>query len=245
MTPLVFFHGWGQSVRVWHGQQAHFSSEWPVSALNLPGHGGAADAMACEWVNISQAGLPEEPSVLVGWSLGGMLAIELAHRQPERVAGLVLVSTTPCFRNKPGWTHGCSDAVFRDFESGVQENSAKAMSRFFALMLHGDDLTRPEYNDIARAAVDRTHPASADGLRQGLSLLGDLDLRDLLTGIKAPCLVMHGDEDAVVPLAAGEYLAEHIPGAALEGFEGCGHAPLLTQAGKFNQRLEDWCRNIT
>jgi len=244
MTPLVFLHGWGQSAQIWHGQRQHFSPDWPISMPNLPGHGGTADAPASEWAETLLASLPEEPSILVGWSLGGMMAMQMAAAFPQRIAGLVLVSTTPCFRSKFGWEHGCPDAVFRNFESGVKENLAKAMSRFFALMLHGDDLTRPEYNAIARAAVDRTHPVSADGLRQGLSLLGDLDLRDLLNGIKAPCLIMHGDQDAVVPPAAGEYLASHISGAAFEPFEGCGHALFLTQAGKFNQRLEGWCRNI-
>jgi len=246
-TPLAFLHGWGQSARVWHGQREHFSQGWSVNMLNLPGHGGAADAPASEWVNILQASLPEEPCVLVGWSLGGMLAMQLAAAFPQRIAGLVLVSTTPCFCNRPGWTHGCPDEVFRDSESGVKENTAKAMIRFFALILHvlhGDDLTRLEFNAIAKAAVDRTHPASTDGLIHGLSLLRDLDLRNMLSDIDIPCLVMHGDQDAVVPLAAGEYLADHISGAALERFEGCGHAPFLTETGKFNQRLEDWCRNI-
>ncbi len=244
MMPLTFIHGWGQSAQVWHAQRECFRTDWPVSMPNLPGHGGVVDAPASEWADILLAGMPEEPSVLIGWSLGGMLAMQMAMAFPQRIAGLVLVSTTPCFRNKSGWEHGCPDAVFHDFESGVQENSLKAMSRFFALMLHGDDLTRPEYNEIARAAVDRSNPASTDGLRQGLSLLGELDLRDMLIDIDLPCLVMHGDQDAVAPVAAGEYLAGHISGAAFECLEGCGHAPFLTQPGKFNQRLEDWCRNI-
>jgi len=244
MTPLVFLHGWGQSARIWHEQLVRFSLEWPVSMLNLPGHGGAVDAPAPEWGNVLLAQMPTEPAVIIGWSLGGMLATELARMQPQRVAGLALVSTTPCFCNRPGWDAGCADSVFRDFELGVQENSARAMGRFFALMLHGDALSRPEYNAITRVAADRGHPASTEGLRQGLSLLGALDLRHKLTGIEAPCLVMHGEADAVVPLTAGEYLAGHIPKAAFERFAKCGHAPFLTQAGKFNQRLEDWCRNV-
>lgn len=243
MTSLVFLHGWGQSARVWHEQRTHFSPDWPVCTPNFPGHGGTPDAQMSEWLNILIAGLPES-SLLVGWSLGGMLAIQMAALSPQKIAGLVLVSTTPCFRNGTDWDAGCSDAIFKNFESGLQDHAARTISRFFALMLHGEVLSRPEFNAIVRDAVDRSHPASADGLRQGLTLLRELDLRNVLTGIKAPCLIMHGDQDAVVPLAAGEHLDGHIPGATFERFEGCGHAPFLTQPAKFNQLLEGWCRNI-
>jgi len=245
MKPLVFIPGWGQSACIWRGQQAHFGRQWPVYALNLPGHGGAADAPAAEWADNISGGLPTETSILIGWSLGGMLAMQIAYQQPEHIAGLVLVSSTPCFCNRTDWQHGCPDAVLRDFEQDVQENSARAISRFFSLMLHGDDLPRPEYSDIAKAAVDRNHPPSTEGLRQGLLLLETLDLRDMLSEIKTPCLILHGERDAVVPVAAGQHLAGNISGAALASFAGCGHAIFLTAGGKFNQRLEGWCRNIT
>lgn len=238
--PLVFIHGWGQSAAVWHAQRALLSGRFEVHAPNLPGHGGAPELPPGKWGESLLESIPDG-SVLVGWSLGGMLAMQLAHAYPERIASLVLVGTTPCFRMREDWPHGATDEVFDGFVQGVEQQSARMMSRFFALMLHGDGLARSAYNDMAREAIDRNRPPSSKALRDGLVLLDRLDLRSMVEAISMPCLVMHGEADAVVPAAAGGWLAGHIAGAEFVAFAQCGHAPFLTQAEKFNRELEDWC----
>lgn len=240
MKPLVFLHGWGQSSQIWFQQ---FDAFPDAIFLNLPGHGGAPD---CEsWLENILAQLPDEPCILVGWSLGGMLAMQLAAAHPHRIASLVLVSTTPCFRNAPDWHHGCSDEVFDGFRQGLEHASAKTMSRFFALMLHGDGLVRARFNQLARAAVDRAAAASEKGLRQGLQWLGDADLRGMLADVRQPALVMHGADDAIIPVTAGAFLAEELADATWHPFYTCGHAPFLTQAQTFNEQLEAWCLNTS
>ena len=245
MPPLVFLHGWGQSSRIWQHQADHFRRFAPVLTPQLPGHGGAAEAPPEAWLETLAAGLPDKPAVLVGWSLGGMLALELAHGFPERVAALALVSTTPCFRARDDWPHGCADATFRAFEQAVRAHSPKALARFFALMLQGDALPRSRTNELARHYIDREHPPTAGALAGGLALLAMLDLRRQLPHIKQPVWVAHGDHDAIIPAAAGHDLAGQLPHAAWHRFDACGHAPFLTQAEDFQQRLEAWCRNIS
>jgi pimeloyl-[acyl-carrier protein] methyl ester esterase len=242
---MVFLHGWGQSARIWDHQAAHFSPRCPVSTPNLPGHGGADDAPAGAWLDILASRLPDQPSILVGWSLGGMLALQLAHAFPERVAGLALVATTPCFTRAPDWPQGCDEATLQAFTEGASTHSAKQLGRFFALMLQGDALPRSRFNALAREAIDREHPPSAAGLATGLALLTGLDLRPLLPGIGQPAWVAHGDGDAIIPPAAGHALAERLPHAAWHGFAHAGHAPFLTQAEAFQNTLEAWCQNIS
>jgi len=245
VKPLVFLHGWGQSGRIWHEQRAYFSSMYAVSTPCLPGHGSAPGAPAADWVDGLAAGLPESPAIVVGWSLGGILAMRLALAYPGHVAALVLVSATPCFCRRPDWPLGCADAVFRSFEADVRESPARAARHFFNLMLHGDGLSRARMRDIANAAMEHEHPAGIDGLREGLALLASEDLRDQLAKLSLPCLVVHGTTDTVVPVAAGTYLADHITGATFIRCAGAGHAPFLSQAETFNRQLEAWCRNIT
>jgi pimeloyl-[acyl-carrier protein] methyl ester esterase len=236
---LVFLHGWGQSRQVWHQQMQAFPD---ALFLNLPGHGGSAESG--EWLAAMADQLPESPAIIVGWSLGGIIAMQLALHYPQKVAGLALVSTTPCFCQRDGWPHGADDELFSAFEEGVKSNSAKTMSRFFALMLHGDEISRSDYNRIAREAIDKGSEITPKTLQKGLEHLAHTDLRSQLTAIQQPALILHGNEDAIVPVAAGTFLAEHLPHAESHLFDTCGHAPFLTQSRAFNDILEPWSRTL-
>ncbi|MDX8412057.1 MAG: alpha/beta fold hydrolase, partial [Mariprofundaceae bacterium] len=122
--------------------------------------------------------------------------------------------------------------------------SNKALSRFFALMLHGDGLSHRRYQELARHALDRRHPPSPTTLAMGLQWLARFDLRADLPRLAHPCLVMYGDGDRIVPPAAGHFMAGRLQHAREYVFPDCGHAPFLTQAETFNQQLEAWCRTI-
>jgi len=239
MSPLVFIHGWGQCKQIWHQQRINFPH---ASFLNLSGHGGEADS--ADWLATLAEQLPTEPCTLVGWSLGGILSMQLALTCPERIKALALVSATPCFAQKKGWPHGCAEEVLQGFKQGIEQQASKTMSRFFALMLHGEDISRSNYKQIVHAAINRQQPCSAQGMQEGLRLLETLDLREQVSDITQATWIAHGEHDAIIPVQAGEYLAEHIPHATLQHFEACGHAPFLTQAKRFNALLESWCHTI-
>jgi len=245
--PKVFLHGWGQSEAIWIAQKHRYPD---AQFINLPGHGGAAEAAADQWLNVLNQQLPQSPHILIGWSLGGMLALELASKlagEPGRIAGLGLVGSTPSFVARASWPHGCDAATFSAFKQSIEapeKERNRAMSRFFALMLQGDELPRRAFNQLARQGIDRQHPASCQGLEAGLLLLETLDLRDRLTAIKVPTLVMHGDADAIVPVAAGKTLSKAMPAADWKSYERTGHAPFLTRPDTFNEALEAWCKTL-
>ncbi|ATX80893.1 carboxylesterase BioH (pimeloyl-CoA synthesis) [Mariprofundus ferrinatatus] len=241
MKPSLFIHGWAQSRQIWFNQFETFAA---TRFLNLPGHGGAADIPADRWLDSIVAQLPEEPVHLVGWSLGGMLAMQVAAAFPERVASLALVATTPRFRAADGWPHGSSEEIFEGFRDAVASGSPKALNRFFMLMLHGDDLSRSDYNALARESVDRENRPGAAGLAGGLELLERLDLRTLAEEVSSPTLILHGEGDAIVPVAAGIWLADTITGAEQHIFRACGHAPFLTQPEEFNTTLQRWWQQL-
>jgi len=242
LPTLVFVHGWGQSTQTWHAQIDYFSERYEVLCLNLPGHGGAPDMPMNQWESTLAAQLPDVPHIIIAWSLGGMLALHLALRGSPKLRGLVLLATTPCFRMRPNWLYGCSDEVFDSFRKNLDEDAERLLGHFFALMLQGGDVGRRRYLDIVRQAVDRRNPATRAGLKSGLTLLETLDLRLLLNDMMLPTLVIHGTNDAVVPVDAGRFLARHIPHAAWHTLQ-AGHALHLTQAQALNEILEAWCLN--
>lgn len=235
--PIVFLHGWAQSKQIWCRQHDIFPD---ALFLNLPGHGGAEDVPLDAWLDSIAAQLPEQPCLLVGWSLGGMLAMQLAAMFPKRIAALALISTTPRFKVSHDWPHGSSEELFEGFRLAVSSGSPKALNRFFALMLHGEQMSRRDLNAIAKNAVDRDNTTSRSGLVTGLALLEQLDLRELATHITQAALIMHGECDAVIPVEAGRWLADQCPSKQIELFGNCGHAPFLTQPEQFNQTLQTW-----
>jgi len=247
--PIIFLHGWGQSQQVWFEQEEWLAQKKclakdnPLSDarfINLAGHGGRDDSDDALQDVMSQC--PQEPFVLVGWSLGGMLAIRLAQHYTTRIKALVLVGSTPSFRQREDWLYGCDTPTFAAFEQGIASQASKIMSRFFALMFHDTNISRSDYNKIVCQAVDKNHPPSMLALQQGLQMLSDWDLRAQLAHIKQPTLVLHGQQDAVIPVQAGQYLAEHIPHADWLCFEDAGHAPFLTHPESFHEMLESWCQ---
>ncbi|MDQ6993426.1 MAG: alpha/beta fold hydrolase [Mariprofundus sp.] len=237
MKPLVFIHGWAQSKQVWYQQQHAFPT---AHFLNLPGHGGAADKPAATWVDYLAEALPDAPCTVVGWSLGGMLAINLAQRFPERITGLALVASTPHFTVEDDWPYGCDNTTFAAFHEAVSSTSARQLNRFFSLMLHGDGLTRSQHNQLARLAIDRSRPTSQAGLLAGLTLLAALDFRASLNTINTDLLLLHGENDAVISVESSRHIAEQRPAAEMHFFNRCGHAPFLTQPDRFNSILKQW-----
>ncbi len=248
LPNIIFLHGWGQSAQIWHQQIKYFSPLTRTYAINLPGHGGAPDIPQEEWAqhiadeinHISQ----DKPVLLIGWSLGGQIALKV-KQHIHNLAGLVLISTTPCFRQQKDWVHGCSDEVWQGFEQASQQQTPKLMQRFFQMMLHGDKLGRKEILHIAKTAINKQQPLMQQALQSGLSLLSSLDLRENLAHIAVPSLVVHGLQDVIVPAQAGEYLAANIANSELHTFEDCGHAPFLTHHVAFNQLLESWWKNLS
>jgi len=247
---IIFLHGWGQSVQIWHQQTNFFTSLMPTYAINLPGHGGASDMKQDIWLkHVTQAiqqriDTHQQPTILVGWSLGGQIALKV-HQDIVGLTGLVLTATTPCFRQQNDWLHGCSDEIWQGFEQAATAQNPKLMQRFFQMMLHGDKLSRKDIQYIAKTAMDKTSPPSTQALQAGLHFLSKFDLRNTLKYMKLPTLVIHGAQDVIVPVAAGQHLAQHIPNAEQHIFQDCGHAPFLTHHAEFNRLLEQWWKNIS
>ncbi|MDX8409596.1 MAG: alpha/beta fold hydrolase [Mariprofundales bacterium] len=222
--PRVFIHGWGQAPSVW-SREAFSIAEGSDLLLTLPGHGGAPDVTAAHWLDWLADQLPAGAVTLVGWSLGAMLALQLAARLPQRVRSLTLFAATPCFCVKSDWPHGVESAQLKAMEASVRgARRAQGLARFTRLMLHGEGLDRRQLRQAMTGLQTEPLP-TAQGLMAGLTLLRQLDLRQIVANIAQPVQLLHGEEDAVVPLAAGQWLADALPNATGRWIPTCGHMP--------------------
>lgn len=231
--PLLLLHGWCFSSLVFAEALAAFSSDYRVLAPDLPGH-GASDPAAAEGFAALAADLREWLAALsldrirlLGWSMGGQVALELAAAlSPEQVERLLLVAATPRFCAADDWPHGLPEGQVRALERQLRRDYLAALKDFRERMLAGEDLPAARHERIA--ALIAPPPASADALA-ALAVLRREDQRCRLAALDCPTLVQHGELDTITLPGAARTLAEEIPGARLELVPGIAHAPFLSR----------------
>ena len=237
---LALVHGWGLGPGVWNDLAETLAADCRVHLVSLPGYAGTpddgedfaatADALA--------AALPAG-TICCGWSLGGMLALAAAARHPGRFGGLALVGSTTRFVQDDGWPAAQPPELLDTFRRAIAGDARSTLTRFVMLFNQGDTRGRAVARALTPLLADGL-PATATLLR-GLGWLADADLRDLLAGLRLPTLLLHGDQDPLMPYAAAEALAARIPGARLEGFAGCAHAPFISAPERFADLLRRFC----
>ncbi len=137
---LVLLHGWALNSRVFDTLAATLERDFSLLALDLPGHGRSAEPDSLRqrgWTlpALAALALPQVPhgALLLGWSLGGQVALQLAHDAPGHVAGLVLVSTTPRFTQGDGWSQGVAPAVLAHFAKHLGSDYRATVQRILSL----------------------------------------------------------------------------------------------------------------
>lgn len=226
---LVLVHGWGMNAAVWEPLLPTLSEHYRLTVVELPGHGGSHAASVAdlrEWARLVLAAAPRRAWWL-GWSLGGQLALQAALDQPARVDGLVLVAATPRFVQAEDWPCAMPVDTFHQFADALVEQPSATLMRFLTLQVSGDEHARDTLK-LLRAELDQRPPASTVGLRQGLDLLLDSDLRTRLAELVCPNHWVFGARDTLVPAALGERLPTLLSSATVDQVAGAGHAPFLS-----------------
>lgn len=239
---LVLLHGWGTNAAVWDEMATHLAPHFRVHGVDLPGHGASpacqpytldavADALA--------AALPPRVTVC-GWSFGGQLALNWVLRKPRQIERLVLIAATPRFVKGAQWECGIEIAVLDDLALDLVEDFRATLQRFFALQTQGDADARTVLRRLRERMFAHGEPDVA-ALAAGLRLLKETDLRDRLPQVTQPALILHGERDTIVPLAASAYLQRALPRAALEVCAGAAHAPFIAQPRRIARRIAEFC----
>jgi pimeloyl-[acyl-carrier protein] methyl ester esterase len=247
---LVLLHGWALNLRVFDALAAALARDFTVIALDLPGHGRSPEpgSLAREgWTleRLAALAAPQLPrgALVLGWSLGGQLALQLARAAPERVAALVLVSTTPRFVAGDGWAHGVAPSVLAHFASHLGGDYRATVHDFLELQVRG---SRDAAAALAalQAALFAQGEASPDVLARSLEVLRHSDLRAALPAIDVPALVIGGQYDRVTPPGAARALAAALPRARHHELARCGHAPFLTHEAEFGALLREFAASL-
>jgi pimeloyl-[acyl-carrier protein] methyl ester esterase len=236
---MVLLHGWGMNGDVWEGVLPALAKDYRVTTVDLPGHGRSVDVLgdysladlARQVVDV----MPEQ-ACLVGWSLGGMVATQIALDFPQRLNKLVLVASAPRFTRDSTWPDGVEAEVLDKFAGDLRADFRNTIKRFIAIQTLGSDNAREEQR-VLRERVFRHGQPSIAALEGGLKLLHDTDLRAELGRIIHPTLLLSGEHDSLFRQEAAQAARDLFPQARLHVIKGAGHAPFLSHAHIFCNEL--------
>jgi pimeloyl-ACP methyl ester carboxylesterase len=247
--PLIFVHGLSGCWQNWLENIPEFARDHRVVAVDLPGFGESP--MPREKITIPGYGrwldrlfdvLGIGGAAVVGNSMGGFIALETAIRFPHRVERLVLVSAAGL-----SVEHQRNERILRLLE--VTENLAQHVTGH--ILAQADWMVRRPRGraflmNIVAAHPERLHPAlvaeqikgaGKPGFVQALDALTDYPIRDRLSDIRAPTLIVWGRRDRLVPVRDAYEFARLIPDSRLVVYEDAGHVAMLEEPERFNADL--------
>lgn len=228
---LALVHGWGMNARVFERLAALLAPDFEVRALNLPGHGGRAPLphnSLQSWADDLAEALPDN-AMLLGWSLGGQVAMRAALDHPHKISRLVLLASTPRFVAGDDWEHGMAATDLQGFGDALMADPQSTLLRFLSLQTRGMAGQKAMLQQLRQTFLAAPQ-AEAAVLSSGLDILRDTDLRLALPQLSQPSLVIHGASDTLTPAAAGVWLARTLPHAQYIELAHAAHAPHLSHA---------------
>jgi len=224
---LLLIHGAGGSGEIWQDQVGFFQGRHSLFRIDLPGHGGSAPrgedriGAYAQWVRLTCETLfGKSPFILIGHSMGGAIVLELALNPLSGLTGLVLVGT------------GAKLAVTRAIFQMLSEDPEAFFQSIdqFSFSPSAPPAIRERF-----IAVTRQCPPAV--IYNDFQACDHFDVRNRLSEIKLPTLVLCGEEDQLTPIKSSRYLHESIAGSRLALIPRAGHMVMTEQPDLLNIAL--------
>jgi pimeloyl-ACP methyl ester carboxylesterase len=235
---LVFLHGVGGGKAVWDRQVEHFTAlGYPCTAWDQPGYGQSpmVEPYTFERLAASLNGLVGEKAIIVGHSMGGLLAQEFYARYPDKVAALALCFTSAAFSAGSDFAKHFVTARIGPLDAG------KSMADIAKDVMPAQRGRITDKDGLARAEriMAGIPPAT---YRKAVQIITTFDRRADLPQVAVPALLVAGSDDLTAPAALMGSMAQKIPKAEFVVLRGCGHLGPLDQPEEFNKVLEGFLR---
>lgn len=221
LTPLLLLHSLALDRHVWDGLLPRLRRLRPVVTVDLRGHGASppdadftveqmADDVAA---TLDAAGISRV--AVAGLSLGGSVALAFAAGYTHRTQSLALIDTTAWYG--PDAARQWAQRAARADADGMRSLSGFQLDRWFS------DSFRRDHPELCHDLLERFASNDLASYKATCRALGALDLRDRVTGLPVPTLVLVGSDDAATPPGHARDLCERIPGASLHVLQGARH----------------------
>jgi len=241
---VVLLHGWGMHGGLWGRFNGLISNYCQTHTIDLPGFGYSKDIkndftldalteVVEEYVNNLTS-----PVSLIGWSLGGLITLNLLKRKNITLEKVVFVATTPSFTKKSGWDTAMEQSAFNDFSNDLKEDYKKTLKRFLSLQTRGSDLAREALRELNNKLNERGEP-NIKALENGLKILSETDLRSESKN-KIPAMIILGEKDTLVPLSVKNKFEKMFPNIEQLILEKTGHAPFISNPELCAEKIKNF-----
>ena len=234
---LVLLHGWGLNAEVWHCISEELASDFTLHLVDLPGFGRSRGFGAMSLDDMARQVLDAAPqnAIWLGWSLGGLVASQIALSQPERVKALVTVASSPCFSAQEAWP-GIKPDVLASFQQQLSEDFQRTVERFLALQTMGTETARQDARTLKQTVLSLPMP-EVEVLNGGLEILKTVDLREPLASLAMPHLRIYGYLDGLVPRKVVPLLDALWPESESQVIAKAAHSPFISHPVEFCSAL--------
>lgn len=238
-TPFVVLHGWGMNANIWQPVVPALSQHFHLHCVDLPGFGDSRwssdnDVSLESFIEQIMPALPERFHLL-GWSLGGLIATQMALNHPKRILSLNTLASSPHFVENGDWA-GIKPNILEQFQQQLDNNFKKTIERFLAIQAMGSDDAREQVKQVKQLIFTKPMPNS-HVLKAALSILQTADLRDQLPRLKMPFTRFYGRLDSLVPERAIERISALAPKSKAIVFSKSSHAPFISEPERFVSEL--------
>ena len=224
---LVLVHGWGMNSEVWQPLLPYLQDDFHVTVID----GFEEDISA-------YLAIAPEFAIWCGWSLGGLLVLDIGNQYPERVQAVVTIACNPCFVQRDDWPCAMSLLDFQQFQQGLTDNPSATLKRFIALQCHGSTSQKQDARFLQQQQAAQPLP-SLSILQEGLAVLMQ-DYRPQFAQLPLPMLCLLGENDGLVPVAVGEALLALNANVQLSIISDAAHVPFVSYPEKVAQQLRQF-----
>lgn len=232
---VVLLHGWGMHGGIWGRFSDLLATGCRCHVIDLPGHGYSKDSNNKFTLDSITQDIEDyinyinQEVTIIGWSLGGLITLNLLKRKKIDVDKVVLIATTPKFTkdNNTNWSCAMEQEVFDNFAVDLQDDYKKTLKRFLSLQTRGSELARDDLRLLNQKLTERGDP-SIEALKNGLKILSDTDLRDDIQN-NTPAMVVLGEKDTLVPVDVKLEFNKMFSNIEQLVLDKTGHAPFISK----------------
>ncbi len=236
---LVMIHGWSMHSGVWRPLARQLARHFKVICLDLPGHGQSESCRPYRLQTVTEVllnSIPAERFSILGWSLGATVAIDMAHRYPERVERLIVLAGNPSFVERPDWP-GVSSNVLAMFSDNLLDKWQQTLIRFMALQVNGLADGKKHLKQL-KDVLQQAPTPELTALKAGLNILNESDLRTVFQSLKQPVLAFFAEKDNLIPIDCMTAMEQLKPEVETHLLDEAGHAPFFSHAKEIESAIQ-------